>query len=280
MQAPTIDLPTPGQLLVRPPDVTNEKIDPNTCAVLEGHQHDPSGISELGDSIVALGQLYPTLLLEYPDGRRLIAAGRRRWMACKERGLELLVNIWYCSDEEDVNLELFAKAVRIAENAERCDPSAMDIAIQLRAIRSDRGFKNSRDLGLAIGMGESRVKKYLSIFKASDYLQQKAREHALPIEAMCELLKFEKAHGESKMKRQLTRYLNKEITAADLAKLRGKARKSRAKAPRDPLHSLRKSGDTLLTACRSDLEQSHKYVSALVQELQALLDSPGQEEAS
>ena len=145
---------------------------------------------------------------------------------------------------------------------------------------SDRGFTNSRDLGLSIGMGESQVKKYLSIFKAGDYLQQKAREHSLPLDAMCELLRFEKAQGESKMKRQLTRYLNNEVTAADLAKLRGKPRKSRAKAPLDPLHSLRKSGDRLLSACRSDLEQSHKYISALVQELQSLLDSPSIEDAS
>ena len=65
----------------RAPDRRDQEVDPATCEVMSGHQHPVADVEDLADSLAALGQLNPVQILEYPDGRRYIAAGRRRWMS-------------------------------------------------------------------------------------------------------------------------------------------------------------------------------------------------------
>jgi hypothetical protein len=263
---------------VREPDLTHKKIDPSSCTVMEGHQHDPTDIEALADNIVALGQLHPSLIIQYPDGRRLIAAGRRRWMACKARGLQLIANIWLC-EEEDTNIELFAKAIRVAENLERRDPSAMDIAVQLRTIRSERGFRNARELGASIGMGESLTKKYLSVFKASDYLQEQARLHSIALAPLMELTKLEKQVDARAIRAHVAKHVKGELSTTDLSKLRGRSTaKPRApKAPKNPMATLLAASDCVLTACMSDDPAVLTHVSALFGRMQEQLEEEAQE---
>jgi ParB/RepB/Spo0J family partition protein len=254
---------------IREPDRTHVSLDPNTCEVMEGHQHTPAGIDDLADSIKTLGQLHPSLVIEYADGRRLIAAGRRRWMACKQRGLPLIANVWTC-EGDDINLELFAKAIRVAENIERCDPSAMDVATQLQTIRNERQLPNARTLGEYMGMSESRVKKYLSLFAASDDLRSAASRNALPLAAMLELTKCEKRLGVSKTKKLLARFLAGEISTADLAKLRSKpSSPKRAKVP--TAAKLRKSGTAMLKAFEAAPPETLSYLAELISQLQELM---------
>ena len=253
---------------VRQPDLTHQTLDPNTCEVMEGHQHAPTDIDALADSIATLGQLHPSLIIEYADGRRLIAAGRRRWLACKLRGLPLIANIWCCT-EEDTNLELFAKAIRVAENIERRDPSAMDVARQLRTIRNERGFRNARELGASIGMGESRVKKYLCIFKASDYLQEQAQLHGIALVPMMELTKLEKRIGERSTRAHIAKFVNGELSTSDLSKLRGHqpSKPRTAKRSKDPMVALQAAGDAILAACTSEDPAVLQYAEALLESL-------------
>ena len=254
---------------IREPDQVQVSLDPNTCEVMEGHQHTPVGIEDLADSIATLGQLHPSLVLAYPDGRRLIAAGRRRWMACKSRGLPLIANVWSCSDE-DINLELFAKAIRVAENIQRCDPSAMDVAQQLQTIRNERQLPNARALGEYMGMSEHRVKKYLSVASASEYLREMGSTHAIPLKPMMELTKCEKALGARATKKLIACYVKGELSSADLAKRRRKPTRKPRSSP-EPHARLRKTCDAVCAAFASAAPDSHADLVDLIERLQALL---------
>lgn len=257
----------------REPDKTQVLIDPNTCTVMDGHQHKSTGIEELADSIATLGQLHPALVIEYSDGRRMIAAGRRRWMACKLRGLQLIANIWVC-EAEDINLELFAKAIRVAENIERCDPSAMDIALQLQNIRNERQMKNASELATHLGMGEGRIKKYLSVFAGSDYLRKTAIHESFSLRALLELTRCEKRLGEGATKKLIAKYIKGEVSTTELSKLRGKpTRKKETKPKTDNSDArVRKSGEALFKALGKSSVESFEYVEELIARLQKLLN--------
>lgn len=270
---------------VREPDQVGVQIDPDSCEVMDGHQHPATNISELADSIAALGQLHHALVIEYADGRRFIAAGRRRWMACKSLGRPLKADIWLCN-EEDINLELFARAVRVAENLQRCEPSSMDVAIQLLATRNERGFKNARELAESMGMSESSVKSYLSVFRASDHLQDMAKQYALPLVQVLELTKCEKQLGVARTRKLIERVTKGELAHRDLAKLRNKperkpASEQAAALPRKRKIShafLRKSGNVLLQALAEGPSGYQAYVEELMVELARFL--PAAEETT
>lgn len=251
---------------VRPPDLVNVHLDPNTCDVMEGHQHAPADVEQLGNSIASLGQLHPALIIEYADGRRLIAAGRRRWLACKQLGITLTANVWTCHGE-DINLELFAKAIRIAENIERVDPSAMDIAKQLLTIRVQRDYRNAKEVGEHIGMSESHVKKYLSLFAGSEALQAEAQRHSIPLVPLSELVRCEKALGIAATKKLTARLVLGELTGRDLRRMRAPKKPKIVKAPPRPPVSLRESGDAFLAACATAPEESLGYLEEMIAQL-------------
>ena len=256
----------------RPPDKTHVSIDPNTCVVLEGHQHQAADIEELAESIATLGQLHPALVIEYEDGKRLIAAGRRRWLACKSKQLPLIANIWH-SQPDDINTELFARSIRIAENTERRDPSAIDIAMQLQTIRNERQLKNAAEVSNAVGMSEARVKKYLSIISASDSLKSSAKTLALPLGVLLELTKCEKSLGESKTKTLTSKVGKGNMSTAELAKLRGKPkRKKPVRVQRINYDAkLKTAGDSVVKMFTKASPDGISYISDLISRLQTLL---------
>ena len=272
---------------VRVPDQVGARIDPNSCEVMDGHQHAVQDIDELTQSISALGQLHHALVIEHADGRRFIAAGRRRWLACKALGCSLKADIWQCA-EEDIDLELFARAVRIAENLQRSEPSSMDIALQLRATRNQLGFKNAKEVAACMKMGESTVKSYLSIFRASDHLQDMARQHALPLAHVLELAKCEKKLGVARTRKLIGSVCKGELTQKDLAKLRGKperkaqaSEKSSASSGRKPsLAKLRRSSKYIVQELADGSDESKQFVEALVAKLTELIRSKSAERAN
>lgn len=263
---------------VREPDQIGVRIDPNTCEVMDGHQHAVNGIDELAQSIAALGQLHHALVIEHADGRRFIAAGRRRWMACKRLGCTLKADIWQCT-EEDINLELFARAVRIAENLQRCEPSSMDIALQLRATRNQRGFKNAKELAASMKMGESTVKSYMSVFRASDHLQDMAKQYALPLAQVLELAKCEKKLGVASTRKLIESVCKGELSQKDLAKLRHKPKRKAQTAEatktgqtsKASLAKLRRTRAYLVDELSNGSQESRQIVEELVASLTEIL---------
>ena len=261
----------------READLKDQELDPNTCELLGGHQHAVTDIEALADSIATLGQLNAVQLIEYGDGRRLIAAGRRRWLACKSRGLSLRADIWKCEDE-DIDLEHFARAVRLAENLERVEPSAIDVAIQMRKIRIERGFRNAKELGDFLGMSETRAKRYLSIFQGSDHLLEVAAQRSLPLGIVLELQKCEKRFGPAATRKLIDRAVKGDITLRDLNRMRTKdatrGKRDKPKKRKEEAVSLRERGDALLQALSSaPLEERSRITEELLVALQKLVST-------
>lgn len=93
------------------------EMDPTTCEPMEDFTYAEAAI-ELACSIVDVGQLHNAKIFEYEDGRRVIVAGNRRWMACMRAGLPLLADIW-CFTKAERETDDFAQAMRKAENGFR-----------------------------------------------------------------------------------------------------------------------------------------------------------------
>lgn len=266
----------------RPPDETHIQLDPNTCEVMEGHQHKATDIADLAQSISLLGQINPIQVIQKTDGRHLIAAGRRRWMACKELGCPVVANVWHAA-EDDLDLELYGRSVRIAENLERKEPAAIDIAKQLRSIRSERGYSNA-ELSEHVGMSQRAVQHYLSFFQASDYLQDLAQEHAFSLTVMLELVQCEKQFAVRKSKALAAQVVKGELTTSDLRRMRKGKKPSQAKPQRKARGSqtdlLRTSSDAFLKLAASSPAAERACLEQHMQALAAILSSPASDEAT
>lgn len=261
-----------AQRASRGPDLRDQTIDPTSCEVMPGHQHSVVDVEDLADSIVALGQLNAVQLIEYPDGRRHIAAGRRRWMACKSRGLSMRADIWMCKANEDVNSENLARAMRVAENTERQEPSAIDVAFQLRRIRNENNFGSAGELGAFMGMSESRVKRYLCVLQASDHLIEAAQSNALSIKIVAELMRCEKQLGERVARKLIKEAGEGTLSAKDLKRVRDKSKRvTKKESTRDFDEKLKSKGNALLAMVGREPRNAAAYVTSLMSQLHELV---------
>lgn len=208
----------PGRDL--PPCQRDQLIDPSTCELMPGHQHPADDIGDLAESINIVGQLHSGQVFEFPDGRRWIAAGRRRWLACKRAGFLYRADLWQCSSEAIARGEQLAQIIRLAENEHRREPGVYDLAVQLRNIRNEHGFDSHEQLARHVKMSETRVKTYLSIFRASDRLLDAIQKENLPLAAAAELVYCEKQLGPTKTRHLLAKVTAGELSAADLERRR------------------------------------------------------------
>ena len=263
-------LVAPGHNL--PPCERDQLIDPSTCELLPGHQHGADDIDELAESIAIVGQLHAGQVFELPDGRRWIAAGRRRWLACKQRGFLYRADVWKCANEASVRGEDLARAIRVVENDQRRDPSAYDLAVQLRRIRNENAFQSAEEVARHIGMSVARVKKYLSIFQASDDLLAAIERDGLSITVALELVKCEKQFGEVRARKYVRGVIAGELGAADLERRRAAAAHGAAEPKRkDPMSGWSATANRLKRLAESDPIAARPLVETLCAELEAVV---------
>lgn len=257
-----------------PPTHTNIELDPNTCEVMEGHQHEATDIDSLADSICALGQINPIQVIKTPDGRNLIVSGRRRWMACKSRNFPVRADVWE-SAEDDIQVELFARAIRIAENTERRDPGAMDVSRQLRTIRNEHGFKNAREVASHLGMTESKVKHYMRLFRLDESLQKIISDDSLNLSVAIELGACQRHLGIAKAKNIASRVRKEGLSSLDVARFhKGSSAKKTAK-PRKK-KTVRSHGESFLKAIASGEDVDREFLEDVIERLQGLLPPIGE----
>jgi ParB-like chromosome segregation protein Spo0J len=266
-------LVVPGKDL--PPCVRDQLLDPATCDVMPGHQHPADDIDELGDSIAIVGQLHAGQVFEVPDGRRFVAAGRRRWLACKKRGFLYRADVWQCPDESSVRSQDLASIIRLVENEQRRDPSAYDLSVQLRQIRNENGFQTAAAIAAHVGLTEARVKKYLAIFQGSDRLLEAAQKHQLAIGLLTELVRAEKQYGEAKTRRFLAKAIAGELTTADLNRQRNVSRHgvrgTRTRRIDSDWASIERR---IRRLCDADPEGASAHLESLLASLRATLEQP------
>ena len=173
-------------------------------------------IGELADSIRAVGLLNPILVKEADEGYQIIA-GERRWRAHQAIGAEEISAFVYGECDE-----VTVDALRVVENEQRSEPTAMDTARELRRIKNIHGLSHE-GVAAKTGIPVNRVKRYLAIFQASDSLLDAIEQHGLPTKTALALTRYEKEHGEAKLRRVLREVVSGQITTRDVESLRKKS---------------------------------------------------------
>ena len=112
-------------------------------------QRDEAGLLQLAADIARHGLLQPILVGPAgPDGVHVIAAGERRWLACREAGFETIdVIIDEGLSDPDRLLEL-----ALSESIQREELSRADVAAALQRIKRQRRLSDEQ---LAQGYGKT-----------------------------------------------------------------------------------------------------------------------------
>jgi len=191
-------------------------------------------VSELAESIRAVGLLHPIHVRRVGDAFEILA-GVRRWNAFQLNGTAKIPAVIHADADEST-----AEAIRTIENDQRRDPSALDTARALRRVRNEDGLTYEGDAAQT-GIGLSRVKKYLGLWQGSDAVLQAIDKHQLNLKMAYELVCFEKHRGELAARRLLPKVAAGDVSAADVRRARqGTDKPAAKKASRDPWPSLKR----------------------------------------
>jgi ParB-like chromosome segregation protein Spo0J len=260
-----------------PPCERDVDLDPETCQLMPGHQHPPENLGELADSIRIVGQLHAGQVFAFPSGEQWVVAGRRRWLACKERGYRYRADVWRCSSPEDPAVADLACRIRVMENEQRVDPSAYDLAVQLRRIRNEHAYQSADQLAAHVAMSTTRVKEYLSIFRGSDRLIEAAESHRIPLETLLQLVRIERQFGEARGRGFIQKAVAGDVSAADLRRQREVAKRgkrgARAKGDADAL--AKAITDRFRKFLKADRARATKLIDAMRAELAQAEAAPG-----
>lgn len=118
------------------------------------NQHQPRGrfdetpLSELADSIRAVGVIQPLVVRPVSEGKYELIAGERRWRAARLAGLTTVPVVIRAAGEQD------ALQLALIENVQREDISALECAHAYRRLVDEFGLTHEQ---VAASVGKSRV---------------------------------------------------------------------------------------------------------------------------
>jgi ParB/RepB/Spo0J family partition protein len=131
------------------------------------------GLDELKESIRRLGVVQPLVVRDIGGGEYEIIAGHRRYLAAVELGLERVP----CVIQDEVSDEV-SEAMKVAENLQREDVNALDLAYYLDALINRRGWTVSQ-VAAACGQSDRWVYEKLALVEADPEIQGGVRSGAL-----------------------------------------------------------------------------------------------------
>lgn len=254
---------------------TVAQLDPATLTVMEGAQHSVSsaGLEELAASIRICGQINPiqVRVVRGVDGgalRHEVISGRRRTQACLQNGQTVRAELYEtCSDED-------AYVIRHAENCQRQDPTAYDVAVTLRDMRNRNGWTIAQ-LAEANALSLASAKRYLAILNASDKVLTLLATTEVTLRVAVALVRLERECGEVCARRILPRVASGELGASELDALRGRASRALQEPPTNAASRLSFCERVLRTARKRmarDRAACHGELLALRDQLSALLE--------
>lgn len=124
---------------------------------------DRSEITSLAETISQRGQLQPIIVGPADsDGRHMVQFGERRWLACRQLGVEVRAIVREAADPMQVRIDQFI------ENDQREQLSTRDI-VAFVAGQLASGVK-SNDLARAIGRDKSTVSRLAKLATAPDFI--------------------------------------------------------------------------------------------------------------
>ncbi len=137
----------------------------NTRKDQQAGQEDAS-LTGLAQSIREQGLLNPLTVRALTDGTYEILAGQRRYLACKELGLDS-VPVIIRQQVSDIS----AVALSLIENVQRADMHPLDKAAAFREL-SEHYAGNLRQVTEQTGVSVTTVQRYLDLLKLPPELQE------------------------------------------------------------------------------------------------------------
>lgn len=178
-------------------------------------------LSDLARSIKLHGLIQPIAVISTGEGKYILKAGQRRWLAHKKLGLKkikAIVQEETIIPKKESDKVLFEIAV--LENTQRDNLVPLELALALRNALDKKLYKNMEELSIALSKSKSYVSKVLKVLSLEDEIIEDLRKNTSTndIEALYEIQKIEDAEDQirvyfdfiaKKLDRKALRQLNK-----------------------------------------------------------------------
>ena len=133
---------------------------------------DDEALTELADSIAALGVLQPILVRPLEDGTFELIAGERRWRAARRAGLDTIPAIVRSVDD------LASVAQALVENLQRQDLNALEEAAAFQQLIEDFGLAHE-EVAQRVGKSRSTISNTLRLLQLPPSIQHLVHEGRL-----------------------------------------------------------------------------------------------------
>lgn len=189
-------------------------------------------LEELSRSITLHGLIQPIAVIEVSEGKYLLKAGQRRWMAHKlleKKTIKAIVHREGFAKQEMNDKALFEIAVM--ENTQRDNLNPLELALSLRQAMDKKLYNNLESLSLALGKSKSYVSKVLKVLRLEEELIQDLATHKRTndVEALYEIQKIKNPVEQIEV---YFNFINKKINRQDIRAM-NKPKVSLAKLPYD-----------------------------------------------
>lgn len=120
-------------------------------------------LSELANSIEAVGLLQPILVMEKQQKYQLVS-GTRRFVACKQLGEKIIPAIVLSSDQS-------IRQIQIIENVQREDLNPVDRAVVIKLLLEEKQMSKTQ-LSYQLGVPRTTLNDWLAIIDLNPHYQQ------------------------------------------------------------------------------------------------------------
>ncbi len=139
--------------------------DLNTRKDLDAGTEDAS-LTDLANSIKENGLLNPITVRSGSDGQYDLIAGQRRFLACRQLGMET-ISVIVRDDLADTD----AAVVSLVENVQRADMSPIDKAMAYQGIYDKHG--SERRVAKETGVTLKTVRRYMALLKLAPSIRDR-----------------------------------------------------------------------------------------------------------
>ena len=225
---------------------------------------DKEELQLLADSISAHGLIHPISVMKTTDGKYILKAGQRRWLAHKllnKKSVKAIVESVLSNNISDRHLFEIA----IAENMQRDNLDPLEFALSLQHAMSKKLYTSMEELGSKLNKSKSYVSKALKVLILDKEILEDLEKNksTSDIELLYEIQKIADKKQQIKV---YFDYLNGDITRAGVREL-NKKKVSHAKLKYEIKATKKK---IVFNADLVDVDDATKVL--IQEELQAIID--------
>lgn len=167
-------------------DIVNNPMQPRL-------QIDEEELADLSRSIKLHGLIQPIAVISTGEGKYILKAGQRRWLAHKKLGLEKIKAI--VQEEAIIPKKESEKAlfeIAVLENTQRDNLVPLELALALKNALDKKLYKNMEELSIAMSKSKSYISKVLKVLSLEEEVVEDLRKNKSTndIEALYEIQKI------------------------------------------------------------------------------------------